>query len=186
MTMSRDQSPARTRHHRAGFTAVEIMIVLGIIIALAAMSVGAYQAYMAKSRIDATKYLLQQIVLGMQAYGVQRWSIDPITIAAGTMWGLNTTPIPSPAVTPAPVPYGPEVDASGDPGLPSSYTGFLRLTGTTVQSRYIKSGDQIYDAWGVQRIRVIPRASLPDGVAFGVMSAGPDKILGNTDDISSL
>ena len=171
---------------RSGFTLVELTIVILIISFLAAMSIPAMAIFKRKAAVDATRSLLSQISMAMEAYGVDRWSTDPSTKPMiQPMWDLVQMVSGTPTIGADGL-----LDEMADvPVLPSplagKYFGFATMAGGAINPKHLRmSGtnrDRIVDSWGSQ-IHVPSRDELPIGVRFGVFSAGPDKNAGTTDD----
>ena len=164
---------------RSGFTLVELTVVILIITFLAAMSIPAMAIFKRKAAIDATRSLLRQISLAMEAYGVDRWSTDPSSKPMiEPMWDL----VPS---LPAP-PDGLLDEMAEIPSpLSNTYFGFATMAGGSINPKHLRTSgairDRIVDSWG-SRIHVPARNELPPGIRFGVFSAGPDKVAGTTED----
>ena len=154
----------------AGFTIVELSMVLLVVSLLAAMSIPVMTILKRKAAEDSTRALLSQISLAMEAYGVMYWSTNATSPPLNQpMWDLNADSL---------------LDARGEVSL-ARYSGFTEMAGSAINPKHLLktgvNGDQIVDAWG-QRIRVASRVELPHGIRFGVFSSGPDKDSATIDD----
>ena len=168
---------------RSGFTLVELTVVILIITFLAAMSIPAMAIFKRKAAVDATRSLLSQISLAMEAYGVDRWSTDPSTKPmTEPMWDLVKMVSGTPTLGSDGL-----LDEMADVPSPLSnkYSGFATMAGSAINPKHLRmSGtnrDRFVDSWGSQ-IHVPARSELPEGIRFGVFSAGPDKDAGTTED----
>lgn len=182
----------------SGFTLVELVIVLAIIVAISAIGVPVYSKMQEQSRIAGTRSLLQQIVVAAEGYGVEFWtdgSTRALYRSGGdlrTMWDLVSTAGTDPgwgageAGLSAYPGYG-FLDAATDPGMDAGglagYTGLVAMAGVSIPSRYRNAQGQVVDAWK-RRVLMAPRSALPLGTRWGAVSGGPAAGV-TTDDLRS-
>jgi len=101
---------------RAGFTLVELLVVLGIIALLAALAVGVSQSLRAKGRADRTRTLIEKVETGLVEYKetIGTWPPALGTTASATDYAdLARVLLEMEAVEPSDVKGGVIVDAWG-------------------------------------------------------------------------
>jgi prepilin-type N-terminal cleavage/methylation domain-containing protein len=158
---------------RRGFSLLELLIVIGVILALMAMAYPLFTRIAENSRIASTRQKVYAIAGQMSPYAHQRVS------------GKDGISYPYWAVGQA----AGDTEIDGDPGrypathplavrAPATYTGFARMTGYPGS---VNALGQPLDSWHRPlHILYAAHTYLPDG--FGVWSTGPK---GVGDDINS-
>lgn len=164
---------------RRGFTLVELLIVMAVIIALMAMGYGVWATMQARARAQGTQAIVAAALLDCPPPGKQL----TVTCRDGTPkyhWTLGQSP-------------GDE-SIDGDPArypaahvirtrAPDDYRGFVSMSGFTAPAGVNALGQPL-DRYGRPlRARFDPAAFGPGG--YGVWSAGPDGLDGTADDIVS-
>jgi type II secretory pathway pseudopilin PulG len=180
----------------SGFTVLELILMVAIIIALMAMAFVSWRYLKRQTEIASTRGLIASVALAIANYSVtaQQWSW---TDAAGTrrvghLWDLDDQ-----AEVPASSPrfhlldgraavldddthdggFAPEVIASG-------YHGFDLMCQPPIPPRSINPRLQIVDPWN-QPLRIAYASGVYGTQSFGLWSAGPDGIDDTADDLCS-
>jgi prepilin-type N-terminal cleavage/methylation domain-containing protein len=141
----------KRRRYNAGFTLVEMLIVVAVIVILAAMVVGLAGRIDTQSKERATKSTFTLLDSALQEY-YEYWNVFPDPDPNKPLYGqLYTTPTSRKILE--------EINPKLIQGNPP----------------------QIYDPWGMA---LDYRYKSSDNFPL-LVSAGPDKIFGNADDISN-
>lgn len=177
---------------RTGFTLIEMLVVISVIIALMAMSYAGAMAMRAKNNIKTTEALLQGVLLALEA----RETVavpdprDPTRIINARFGDFDANGIldGSPAKDTGFAEAHPTLGRSyrelaEDPGI--DYRGFVEDSSITVTSKRVRDGEgRLVDAWG-RPLRIVFGARIYGPSGRGVVSDGPDRKPDTEDDIKS-
>jgi len=159
--------------HR-GFTILELLIVVTVILALMGMSYPILDRIRARSNISATSELIQGIAAAMAQYRVSTVTgTDGKLWPAWTLGQINTDGVTRNNYQ---IDGDPTLYPSGDPlpfRAPLTYSGFVNMTGFTIPWPLNAKG-QLVDRWH-QPINVINDAKAYGTSAWGIWSNGPDQ-----------
>jgi prepilin-type N-terminal cleavage/methylation domain-containing protein len=136
------QNP-RAPRHRLGFTFVELVVVITIIAALAAMGIPIYQSVRKQSSVDATTATIQAVASAISSYQAKTWSWE-VRITSGTgdkksnlsyhMFDLNHYgPVPATIASVATLLPQPDIPETGTSG--GSTMKYYSIDGYTPGSR---------------------------------------------------
>jgi prepilin-type N-terminal cleavage/methylation domain-containing protein len=166
---------------RRGFTLVELVTVIGIIIVLSSIMYGSATYILEKARRDSSLSLVQAVQTAAVAYQAQYGSQIMVMVSgkpqARRLWDINADEL---------LDENPTMDGAASSLTaiaPAGYGGFLDATGIQVKASNTDGRRAIIDAWKRQ-LRIIFR---PDGFgtqSFGVFSTGKDGIAAPDDDAS--
>jgi prepilin-type N-terminal cleavage/methylation domain-containing protein len=187
---------------RAGFTLMELMIVVTIIIALAAMGFPAWSYIRKNANINATRGLVQAVALSITSYGTRYWEVNWVDSLGKSkkrmcrLWDMNYASPPVPSFNDAdPTPGdgildgrpSSDVSSSLTPDDPekydgyfwkelvrSGYTGFIGMTLPAISKKNIDKRHRVIDPWG-QPLHIAYGAEIYGPAGFGIWSLGPDK-----------
>ncbi len=191
--------------NQRGFTLVELLIVIGVIITLMAIGAGVAPLVMKRSRIQSTLATVTALAASIETDGRVRFAIDDPALRAQQVersvpaWDVNADgwvdgdPTILNAAHPDPAGSGTEFTAAQRTdiidrlaGVVASgpYRGAVRgLADLTIASDQLDAGGRPVDAWGVP-LRILHRgaAAAPSGAKaasrhfIGIYSRGPDGI----------
>ncbi|MBA3707312.1 MAG: type II secretion system protein [Planctomycetes bacterium] len=178
--------------NRSGFSLIELMLVIGVMIALAGMVVVTIPYFKKQAELAATRSLVNGISAAVSYYRpgealVPASPPDLPTQKIRRFWDFNlatTTPFQDGLL-------------DGDPDMDPTFTaadrlaarlvgyrGFLGQSGHAVPTRHCDRNGCVIDSW--KRVLHIRFAANTYGSSgFGVWSNGPDGIEGTKDDIKS-
>lgn len=179
---------------RVGFTVMELLVVVTVIIALAGMIIPSISFFRRQANESATGTLVRSIAAAITAYQKTEISVPSRGMAGLTngkirrMWDFNIQSEAAPVFD-----YILDGDPNLDPGFSATdkqaalncgYRGFLGTTGIAVPKGNIDAQGRLVDSWkNLLRIRF---ASETYGSTwFGVWSNGADGKEGTADDICS-
>ncbi|MBA2480976.1 MAG: type II secretion system protein [Planctomycetes bacterium] len=177
-----------------GFTIIELMVVISIIIALAGLILPTVTYFRKVAEIAATKDLVMGVASAVSYYQ-QREVLVPALAVPGLppqqirrYWDFNLESPQQPKYD-----YILDGDPDLDPGFSVSdrgaarnvsYRGFLGMTGHAVPRRHVDAFSRLVDSW--KRPLHIRFAMRTYGSAwYGIWSDGPDGREGTPDDIKS-
>jgi prepilin-type N-terminal cleavage/methylation domain-containing protein len=187
---------------RRGFTLIEMIVVIAVIVALAGISFPVLSGVRGRADISATRTLVHAVAAAISNYANQLNSItakapDGHIYPAWAMGQDRTQTYPN---DPRWMDGDPRLYNAGDPGTtlmiaraPDWYVGFVQMTGFNVPGKSgIDSKGRIKDRWS-QPLHLDWQANTYGAGGFGVWSTGRDgrtstetTISGTTtDDISS-
>jgi prepilin-type N-terminal cleavage/methylation domain-containing protein len=168
----------------AGFTLLEMMLVISIITILAALAFPIMVRIKNQSDISSTKNLVTAIQTAIKQY-----RIETFTDTAGQLhrawtldWGSANT---QQAIDGDPLLYQQFLPSNNIVTLaPATYRGLVVMAGLQLPQTQLDNVGRILDKWR-QPLQIMYGVSTygPDG--FGVWSFGPDKISNTSDDIQS-
>lgn len=160
---------------RRGFTLLELLIVVTVIIALMGLSYPILNRIRARSDISATSELIQGIAAAMAQYRISTftgtdgkiwpaWTLGQVAEDGVTQvnYQIDGDPTLYPTADPSPLAWR----------APLSYSGFVNMTGFTIPWPLNAKG-QLVDRWH-QPINVINNAKAFGNSAWGVWSNGAD------------
>ena len=160
-------------YHR-GFTLVELAVVIGVMLALAAISIPTLSYMQHRGRVAATDAVVRTVAMKITEYPAKSWMIEvngqmqvyPIFdvnrdgILDGTP-SLENTALSSSAK------YSSVI-------LTSSYRGFFAMTHPVLPKKHVEESTmRVLDAWGFP-LRIAFADSVYGSSGFGVWSVGPD------------
>jgi len=179
------------------FTLLELLTVIGVMMALAGISFPVYHMR-EKAKLASTRVLVETVCTAIANYPQTYWTVvippsggNPALTRVGRMWDMNSGATmfvgdgildgyvgPTAAATATnDGPFDPLLIASG-------YTGFLNMTQAPVAKRYVNAQGQIVDDWKNPLHIAFGSATYgPSGV--GIWSLGPDGVTNTADDICS-
>ena len=179
--------PPGIARHRGGFTLVELLMVLAVLVVLMGMGVPAFFAIKKNSAVSTTRSMVQAISAAIAGYQTKAWVTGVQTASGGSwqtrtyrMWDCNGDHLldGDPAVDPVGI-LSPADHAAV---VASGYRGFLEMAQPTVPKRLIKGG-HVIDPWGSpiritysgDNLYAADTARLFGTAGLGVWSAGPNK-----------
>jgi len=202
---ARGKSPEpSSRPPAAGFTLLELLIVIGVMMTLAGISFPIYLHMRVKAKLASTRVLVETVATAIANYQQTYWTVVipaagpiPAQPRVGHLWDMNSgvTMIVGDGILDGYVGPGPTATATNDgpfdPALiATGYTGFLNMTQAPIAKRNVNAMGQVIDDWknplhigfsGSATSAAINYG--PSGV--GIWSLGPDGVTGTPDDICS-
>ncbi len=177
---------------RPGFTILEMLVVIAVILALAGMSYPVMASLRAKADISATTQLVQAV-----AAKIQDVHVTAVTGADGNLypaWAMGTiAPLAGDAdqlADPAMIDGDPRLYAAGTTlasRAKPSYTGFIDMSGIPLATGQVNALRQVIDRWH-RPLHIAYAAHVYGAMSFGVWSSGRNKNLGgpiDSDDLCS-
>jgi prepilin-type N-terminal cleavage/methylation domain-containing protein len=174
--------------YHQGFTLVELAVVIGVMLALAAISIPTLSYMQHRGRVTATDAIVRTVAMKITEYPAKSWMIE----VAGEMQVypifdvnrdgiLDGTPSLENNVLPSSATYSAVI-------LASSYRGFFAMTHPVLPKNHMDSSTmRVLDSWG-QPLRIAFAESAYGASGFGVWSMGPNGVTATTeesDDIRS-
>jgi prepilin-type N-terminal cleavage/methylation domain-containing protein len=185
----------------AGFTLIEILVVIAILVLLASISIPTISSMRQRRAVEETRTLVEAAALAVAAHPERRWVFERSGGGTGAVpvfdcnqdLLLDLDPAADVYTRAAPWPSRAEMAASG-------YAGFVRMTAFKAPRGAVAADGRVVDAWA-QPLRIAwagigyppsLAAELPDRHAqgygrtgFGIWSIGKDGRPGSPDDILS-
>lgn len=172
-----------SRHHRAGFSLIELIVVISVLLVLLAAGFVVWSIPREKAAISSTQALVGSVSTQITTYSVKQWSWQEASgNKSGQLFDLNRDGLidGTPGIAAAP-----DLDGGFSTELiASGYRGFLAMTSAPIKKSQIAKNQQLLDAWK-RPLRIAFAAKIYGTAAFGVWSAGPDGVDGTSDDINS-
>lgn len=165
--------------NRRAFTLVEVMVVMGLMVALTAVLIPTVRHLRRTSQVQATGNLVRAVAAAITAYPVRDWTWrDPATGKARSslLWDLDD-----------------DHELDGDPTMygafpvglaDSGYRGLLAMAQPPLGRQFVDHERRIVDAWK-RPLRIRFAADTYGSSWFGLHSLGPDGLDGTADDIAS-
>jgi prepilin-type N-terminal cleavage/methylation domain-containing protein len=160
-------------YHR-GFTLVELAVVIGVMLALAAISIPTLSYMQHRGRVAATDAVVRTVAMKITEYPAKSWMIE----VAGEMQVypifdvnrdgiLDGTPSLENTILPSSASYSAVI-------LASSYRGFFAMTHPVLPKSHVESSSmRVLDSWG-QPLRIAFADAVYGSSGFGIWSMGPD------------
>ena len=182
----------RTPAAPSGFTLIEMLVVISVIIALMAMSYAAAMAMRSRNDIQTTEALLQGVLLALEAKETvpipdPRDPTRVLNARFGDFDGngiLDGDPAKDKGFDEPHSSLGTSYrELAEDPSV--DYRGFIEDSSITVTSKRVRDGEgRLVDAWG-RPLRIVFGARIYGPSGRGVISDGPDRKPDTEDDIKS-
>lgn len=161
---------------RRGFTLVEMLVVIAVIVALAATAIPLLSSQRTRHQIASTEVLLRAVSSAIEGYGSSSFtwvtgSPPQQQFHSRALWDLDRDGL-----------------LDGDPehlpgSFPPGYAGFVAMAQPQLGAADVDEQRQVVDPWGrVLRIAHASRAYA--GADFGIWSLGPDPDA-TSDDLTS-
>ena len=192
----------RARGARAGFTLIELMVVIAVIAILASIGIPTWLHMQKKAAVDSTRTLVNAVATAIASYPMRNWQVAILVPASsppryepriGRLFDLNGTGsglgvrMTGDGILDGD-PKLENTQAAGsfpDDVIESGYTGFITMTQPPIAKRNVDAGTKrVVDAWK-QPLRIAFGADVYGPAGFGIWSIGPDKVQGTRDDITS-
>ena len=171
-----------TQSQRHAFTLIELVVVMGVIAAMAALTYGYLDYARHRAELAATEGLVQSVATAIVNHQGRYWQyLDGGQMRSVPIFDVNRDglldgdPVKINAIT-----SGSFSDAIVDSG----YSGFLGTTATDLPIRNLDEQAQVIDSWG-QVLRINFDAQRYGANRFGIWSIGSDGIADNLDDVKS-
>ncbi len=189
-----------------GFTLIELIVVIGVIVILAGMGLGVAGVVRESQRRSATTAMVGNLVLALRAYTMEQWRVpairhattgaitDPALDLMPWDWNNDTiidgraeTDVAHLLLSPVPANLAARVAASG-------YTGLLAMSGVQLPTMFVHQPTaRLIDPWfvdgspshGANWLRIRRAAGDFGDSPWGLWSRGKDGIDGSDDDITS-
>ncbi len=189
-TMPCGHQPSRKSGDRSGFTLIEMIIVVMIIAALAALSYTVFMQVIRRGEEQRTRMTVDAVVVGIEGYALQAPSpvVELTTGAIRRWWDLDFEIQQTPDQNRTQViTMSTSSDAliiDGNPAMaeagtdlaqfaPSWYRGFAYMTG--MPADMVNDKGEVIDAWG-QPLRIAYDDQLFGSTGYGVWSTGRDTL----------
>lgn len=173
----------RSRSRRAGWSFVELVVVLCILMVLLAAGFGVMSMLRSRAAIDSTRALVGSVATQITTYSSKTWTWqDGSDSKSGQTFDLNRDGLidGTPGITTTS-----DIDGGFAPEiLASGYRGFVGMAGAGIKPSLIGKNRQPLDAWR-RPLRIAFAGKIYGTAGFGIWSAGPDGIDGTSDDLSS-
>ncbi len=170
---------------RPGFTLIELMVVMGVIAALAGLSVAVMPMVSERSAANATQAVVAAVATAIAADGRSHFPFYDASLAASRLlpaWDVNGDGILDGDPTQGEFAAEPGILADVLPALPDYRGAVLGLTAVELPEARIGAQGRITDGWG-EPLRIMHRGAseAPAGVGttqhfLGIYSIGPDGV----------
>ncbi|MDA3962088.1 MAG: hypothetical protein PF961_14950 [Planctomycetota bacterium] len=163
---------------RAAFTLTEVLIVIGVIVALMAMGMPGYWYMVERNRRTSTQTLILAVQAEIGTYGSQvfAWRTSDGQPRTAVLWDVNADDLVDGYVTTDANALGDHYPSSSPltaAVLAADYQGFVATTGMRLRPEQINEDGHVLDAWGRPlHIAFAPHQFPKTG--FRVWSLGPD------------
>lgn len=172
--------PGSIRGGRPGFTLIETLMVLALIMALSAVLLPTLFHVRRSSQVKATAGLVRAVSAAITAYPLRDWTWrDPndSSLRSKLLWDLDDDHLVDgdPALAPGAFPAG--AQAAG-------YRGLLAMAQPPLGKQYVDAQRRVVDAWR-RPLRIHFAIDTYGSSWFGIHSVGPDGLDATGDDIRS-
>lgn len=165
-----------------GFTLIELIIVIGVIVTLMGLAMGVYLKTVRDSEISRTRMLIDTLITQIEGYDKFATLSDG---TVGRLWSIGQDPADSTdAVVASAVTDAGRLQMDGDPQHPSAPSRLRTLAPTwyrgparmfRLPDRFVDGSGRLIDAWGNPLHLVYNETRFPD-LGYGIWSAGRDEI----------
>jgi type II secretory pathway pseudopilin PulG len=163
-----------------GFTLIELMIVFAVIIALSALSLGAYATLQDSARRSNTQALVNTLATQITMYGpaVVTDSADPAGLRLRKLWDFDGDQLVDG--------YPTELAATADKEAAQrcGYLGAIDQLNLKVPKNMRDRQGRPLDGWG-RPLHITFAMQVYGNSGIGIYSLGPDGIAGTSDDLTS-
>ncbi|GDY14837.1 hypothetical protein LBMAG53_37150 [Planctomycetota bacterium] len=163
-----------------GFTLIELLIVITVIMALSALSLGAYSVLQESARRSNTQALVNTLATQITMYGpaVVTDSADPAGLRMRQLWDFDNDRyvdgFPTELAT----------TADKDAAQRCGYLGAIDQLKIKVSKNMRDSKGRPLDGWG-RPLQITFAMHIYGNSGVGIYSPGPDGITGTSDDLTS-
>lgn len=168
---------------RAGWSFVELVIVIAVLVALMAIGFVTWNMLRTRAAIGSTQTLVGAVTTRIVTYSTRQWSWQEGAVTrSGQLFDLNRDGLidGAPGITATP-----DLDGGFSAELiASGYRGFVAMSGMPPKKSQIGKNQQPLDAWK-RPLRIAFAGKIYGTSGFGIWSAGPDGIDGTADDLTS-
>lgn len=172
-----------SHRHRAGFSLIELAVVMCVLVALMALGFVVWGMLRGKAAISSTHALVGSVAAQFATYSARQWTWEePSGTRSGPIFDLNGDGFidgaPGTSATA-------DLDGGFSAGLiASGYRGFVAMTGAPIKAAFISKNRQPIDAWK-RPLRISFAGKIYGTSGYGIWSAGPDGLDGTADDLTS-
>jgi len=132
--------------HRAGWSFVELVIVIAVLVALMAIGFVTWGILRTRTAISSTHMLVGSIATQIVTYSAKQWTWqEPTGAKTRQIFDLNRDGLidGAPGITATP-----DLDGGFSAELiASGYRGFMAVTGAAIKPSFISKNWQVLDAW---------------------------------------
>lgn len=162
---------------RRGFSFIELMIVIAIIVALAGVSIPILSAIKNRGKRAATDTVVQAVATAIIAHQAKSWTVYDQSTQESTvhrLWDINQDYLidGDPALENPDLPAGRQFSQAV---IDSDYKGLVLMTEPTLPKGFVNRKKQPVDAWK-QPLRIAYAITIYGPQGLGVWSAGPDGV----------
>jgi type II secretory pathway pseudopilin PulG len=154
-----------------GFTLVEILVVVGVLVALFAISIPVLGLARQRAQVQATRGLVASVTTAVTSYHLELW---PVVDASGGVrnylaWDWNRDQ----RLDGHPEADEPGITAGSHPHHALWAGGFRDSVGAELPGQFRAANGRVVDAWGAQ-LRIAWATEAYGATGFGIWSPGPD------------